>query len=286
MKLRVIPSLLIATIIVITVASSLFVYSKGYFGKSINSNSQTKVEQSAVDPDELSYSELVSSITPTSVNKETAKIELPTKFPTIITPIAKPVTVSDQALAPVLTQIQTDQPVIFLGVDDGDIKSPEALAFFESRKWPVSLFINQIHYGKNPGYFKSIVATGATIENHTNTHPNLLKLGFEQQKKEICESQKTHQDTFGATPKLFRPPFGNYNKDTQRAVKECGMIALINWKARVDEGKVWYQNGDKLNRGEIVLMHFRPQIMGDLEAFEREITKQGLQLGRLEDWIK
>jgi peptidoglycan/xylan/chitin deacetylase (PgdA/CDA1 family) len=166
------------------------------------------------------------------------------------------------------------------------VKNPEALEFFKQRKWPVTLFLNQIYYKENPEYFKTILDSGANLGNHTNTHPNLLKLGYEQQKKEICDSQNSYKDSFGITPKFFRPPYGNYNDNTLKAARACGVTAVIGWKARVDEGKVWYQVGDKLNAGEIVLMHFRPQVMDDLKAFETEINKQKLTVANLEEWIQ
>jgi hypothetical protein len=33
-------------------------------------------------------------------------------------------------------------------------------------------------------------------------------------------------------------------------------------------------------------MHFRPRIMEDLKAFDDEITKQGLSVQNLNDWIE
>ncbi len=197
-----------------------------------------------------------------------------------------PIKVSDQKIAPLINNIKTNKPVIFLGIDDGLEQKPEVLKFFQDRKWSFTLFPNKIHYDKNPEYFKSILATGAVLGNHTINHPNLNKLSYDQQKKEICAAQEAYKKDFGTTPKLFRPPFGNYNKNTQQAVKDCGMKAMVNWKARVDEGKMWYQVGDKLNKGEIVLMHFRPKMMEDLKAFEEEINKQGLQVGNLDEWIE
>jgi peptidoglycan/xylan/chitin deacetylase (PgdA/CDA1 family) len=226
-------------------------------------------------------------------NIEKTLAELEVKYDDITQPsknhyasLPEPIKVSDQAIAPVVNQIKTDKPVIFLGIDDGEVTFPETLKFFQDRKWPVTLFINKIHYDKNINYFKSILDTGANLGNHTMNHPNLITLNYEQQKKEICDSQESYQKDFGIKPKLFRPPFGNYNKNTQQAVKDCGMIAILNWKARVDEGKMWYQVGDKLNKGEIVLMHFRPQMMDDLKAFEDEINRQGLEVGDLSKWVE
>jgi peptidoglycan/xylan/chitin deacetylase (PgdA/CDA1 family) len=209
-----------------------------------------------------------------------------TKKPNVPTIIPDIYNASAESTAPFLTNIETKKPVIFIGIDDGVKKIPEAVEFFKQRKWPTTLFLNQVYYKDDPEYFKQILATGSNLGNHTYNHPNLNKLSYEDQKKEICEFQNDSKKVFGVAPKLFRPPYGNYTETTLRAARDCGIVAVIGWKARVDEGKVWYQVGDKLRAGEIVLMHFRPQMMDDLKAFEEEITRQGLTVANLEDWIK
>ena len=193
---------------------------------------------------------------------------------------------SGEATVPVLYSIKTDKPVIFLGIDDGLKKLPEALEFFKQKKWPMTMFINQQYYKENVDYFKSIMATGANIGSHTISHPDLSKLSYADQKREICNAQEQYQKDFGIRPKLFRPPYGNFNANTKLAAKDCGHIAIIHWKATVDNGLVYYQKGTNLNKGDIVLMHFRPKIMEDLKAFNDEITKQGLTVQNLNDWIQ
>lgn len=192
---------------------------------------------------------------------------------------------SSQAKAPVLYSIKTSKPVIFLGIDDGIKKSPEALEYFRSKRWPMTMFINQVYYKENIDYFKDIINSGANIGSHTINHLDLTKLNYEQQKKEICNAQDGYLKDFGSKAKFLRPPYGNFNENTEIAAKACGHIAIIHWKARIDEGKVFYQSGNKLNAGDIVLMHFRPRIMEDLKAFDDEITKQGLSVQNMNDWI-
>jgi peptidoglycan/xylan/chitin deacetylase (PgdA/CDA1 family) len=270
------------TIIVISICVSLAIQNKNSF---ITHSQDILVASSIAIPtfQNVASSSLEKTIDNLEVNiKSKEKIDEPKVYSKIQ---PEPTKVSDQGTVPIINEIKTDKPVIFLGIDDGEVTSPETLQFFQDRKWPVTLFINKIHYDKNISYFKSILDSGANLGNHTMNHPNLIKLSYEAQKKEICDSQDAYQKDFGSRPKLFRPPFGNYNKNTQQVVTDCGMIAINNWKARVDEGKMWYQAGDKLNKGEIILMHFRPRMMEDLRAFEDEINKQGLEVGDLTKWL-
>jgi peptidoglycan/xylan/chitin deacetylase (PgdA/CDA1 family) len=193
---------------------------------------------------------------------------------------------SSQKTAPVLYDIKTTKPVIFLGIDDGVKKIPEALDFFKQKKWPMTMFINHKYYKENIDYFKTIESYGANLGSHTINHPDLSKLSYEDQRKEICSSQEQYERDFGKKVKLFRPPYGNFNDNTKRAAKACGHIALIHWRATVDSGLVFYQNGNSLKPGQIVLMHFRPRVIEDLKAFDEEITKQGLSVQNLNDWIE
>jgi peptidoglycan/xylan/chitin deacetylase (PgdA/CDA1 family) len=193
---------------------------------------------------------------------------------------------SSQKIAPVLHEIKTTKPVIFLGIDDGAKKIPEALEFFKQKKWPMTMFLNHKYYKEDLAYFKAIEATGANFGSHTINHYELTKMSYEEQRNEICSSQEQYQRDFGNKVKLFRPPYGSYNENTKRAAKECGHAAIIHWKATVDSGLVFYQSGNSLKPGQIVLMHFRPRLMDDLKAFDEEITKQGLSVQNLNDWIE
>jgi peptidoglycan/xylan/chitin deacetylase (PgdA/CDA1 family) len=204
----------------------------------------------------------------------------------IFTPVGDKYLASSQKVAPVLYDIKTDKPVIFLGIDDGVKKIPEALEFFKQKKWPMTMFLNHKYYKDDLAYFKTIEATGANFGSHTINHYELTKMSYEQQRNEICSSQEQYQRDFGSKVKLFRPPYGSFNENTKRAAKDCGHAAIIHWKATVDSGLVFYQSGNSLKPGQIVLMHFRPRLMDDLRAFDEEITKQGLTVQNLNDWIE
>jgi peptidoglycan/xylan/chitin deacetylase (PgdA/CDA1 family) len=208
------------------------------------------------------------------------------KLNKLITPDTDKYFASSQVSTPVLYSLKTDKPVIFLGIDDGVKRIPEALDFFRKKQWPMTMFINQKYYKDEIDYFKKIESYGATLGSHTINHPDLTKLSYEEQRKEICNAQDLYEKDFGKKVKLFRPPYGNFNENTKKAAKACGHIALIHWKATVDNGLVFYQSGTSLKKGEIVLMHFRPKLMEDLKAFDDEITKQGLSVQNLNDWIE
>lgn len=216
----------------------------------------------------------------------TPKTDTPAQSqPTEVKPT--PIVVSPTSLAPVYYRISTTQHVVFLGIDDGLVKSDQALVYITEHHYPFTLFLTNSIAGNDYGYFRRLVAeAGNTVENHTLTHPQLPKLSYEAQRKEICGQSDIIAKQFGRRPTFLRPPYGEYNDNTRRAATACGIKAIIQWHAKVNGGSIQYQVGDHFLPGDIILMHFRPEIMDDLRAFTTEVDSQGLAVGRLEDWIK
>ena len=191
------------------------------------------------------------------------------------------------AVAPVFSKIKTAKRVVFMGVDDGIVKDPRAVDYIKQHHYPFTLFLANNLAGNNYDYFKPLISdAGDTVEDHTLHHPVLSTMSLEQQKQEICGQADIVKRVFGTTPTLFRPPFGDYNALTQRAAAACGMKAVVLWSAKVNDGKIQYQTGKHFVPGDILLMHFRPKIMEDLQAFTNEVESQHLTVAKLEDWLR
>jgi peptidoglycan/xylan/chitin deacetylase (PgdA/CDA1 family) len=189
-------------------------------------------------------------------------------------------------LAPVLINIPTKRNVVFLGIDDGQNKQSSELQLMRAKGVKASLFLADLFIKDNPGFFKDFLATGSLVEDHTVNHRLLSKLSYEEQKREICAEADLQLEQFGRRPVLFRPPGGDYNRDTRRAAADCGMKAVVNWIAKANGGSMQYQIGDKLRPGDIVLMHFRPEFASDMQAFLKAQDAAGLHTELLEDWLQ
>lgn len=201
------------------------------------------------------------------------------------TPPAQPITVPFGPTAPSISRIPTSQPVAFLTIDDGWTKVPEALPLLKAAHVPVTLFLTINAIRDNPEYFKHLQASGAVIEAHTITHINLKGRAYEVQKKEACGSADQLGALYGRRPALFRPPFGDHDSTTLRAVRDCGMKASFMWKETVNTGIVRYQTGHKIEAGDIILMHFRPAFVADFLAALQAIHDAGLTPALLENYI-
>ncbi|MFB9182600.1 polysaccharide deacetylase family protein [Dactylosporangium sucinum] len=187
--------------------------------------------------------------------------------------------------APWLSRIQTDQPVAFLTIDDGWIKRPEALELFREAGVPVTLFLTINAIKDDPAYFKRLQDAGAVIEAHTISHQSLKGKPYSFQQKEICGSADQLGQMFGKRPTLFRPPFGEKDQTTLKVIHECGMKAGLFWKETVDKGIVRYQEGKTVQKGDVILMHFRDRFVDDFIAALQAIAAAGLTPALLEDYI-
>jgi peptidoglycan/xylan/chitin deacetylase (PgdA/CDA1 family) len=187
--------------------------------------------------------------------------------------------------APWLTNIPTTQPVAFLTIDDGWVKRPEALELFQHAGVPVTLFLTINAIRDDPGYFRTLQSYGAVIEDHTITHTKLVGQSYAFQRHEICGAADQLGHLYGRRPVLFRPPYGDKDPTTLKAVRDCGLEAAFFWKETVNNGVVRYQSGNTVQPGDIILMHFRATFAVDFVAALQAIKAAGLTPALLENYL-
>ncbi|MFF1828495.1 polysaccharide deacetylase family protein [Paenarthrobacter sp. NPDC058040] len=190
-------------------------------------------------------------------------------------------------LAPVITKIPTKHPVVFLTIDDGNIKTPESVKLMGEYDYPASLFLTRDTIADNPAFFKAFAAQGSLVENHTVSHNiNMVRQwGYQQQLNDMVGMQDYALQQYGRKPTLFRPPGGAYSNVMRQAVAAAGMKAIVTWEAKANAGKMDYQVGNSLRPGDIVLMHFRAEFAADLAAFRAAQLAAGLEVVLLEDFL-
>ncbi|MFF2329885.1 MULTISPECIES: polysaccharide deacetylase family protein [unclassified Streptomyces] len=198
----------------------------------------------------------------------------------------------DDSLPPVFTTVPTKDRVVFLTMDDGAEKDPELLQMMDELDIPYSAFLSDYLVRDSYGYFLEMQRLGVGLNNHTLTHPYLPGLSYSEQKREICDQQAVIEEQYGRRPTLFRPPYGNYNGDTLRVAKSCGIKAVPLWNAEAFPDHMEWREGDQeLRPGDIILTHFRGRqewggSMADLvRAVMKTITDQGYAVARLEDYV-
>jgi peptidoglycan/xylan/chitin deacetylase (PgdA/CDA1 family) len=203
-----------------------------------------------------------------------------TTFPPPVTLVPLP---STPGAAPVITRVETTDPVLFLTIDDGHTRNPEVKAALEELGVPVSLFLLDGPVEADPEFFRGLPDT--LVESHTRTHPDLRTLPEEGQQAEICGNADTLERAFGRRPVLFRPPYGMYNEATTRAAAACGMKAIVLWEVSVNGADVGYRTVPQFRRGDILLMHFRQTFVTELRALADRADEAGLRFALLEDYL-
>jgi peptidoglycan/xylan/chitin deacetylase (PgdA/CDA1 family) len=188
------------------------------------------------------------------------------------------------SIMPVVSRIDTTEKVIFLGIDDGLTRDPAVLDYLQANRIPFTAFLVNGPLQADPAFWLRARSIGGVIEDHTLTHPNLTKLSAEQMRSEICGAADAIQAATGRRPTLFRPPYGAYN-DTVRAVAaQCGMYALVLWKGSTNDSRVDFQE-NAMKPGDILLMHWRPDLLDNLKSVVALTQAQGYKIGSLENYI-
>ncbi|GAA3734895.1 hypothetical protein GCM10023082_35100 [Streptomyces tremellae] len=198
----------------------------------------------------------------------------------------------EQGLPPVFTRVPTKDKVVFLTIDDGSEKEPDFLSMMSELHVPYSAFLSDYLIKDDYGYFAKAQASGVTLSNHTLTHPYLPGLTHAQQEHEICGQQDKLAKEYGKRPTLFRPPYGNYNGDTLRIAKSCGIKAFPLWETEAFPTHMdWRDEAQHFEPGDIILTHFqgpsewKATMVENVRNLLKRITDQGYAVARLEDYV-
>ncbi|MDH2389518.1 polysaccharide deacetylase family protein [Streptomyces sp. HNM0663] len=196
------------------------------------------------------------------------------------------------SLPPVFTTVPVKEKVVFLTIDDGMEKDPDLLRMMSELRIPYSAFLSDYLIEDDYGYFKRMQDRGVALHNHTLNHRYLPALSYAEQKGEICGQQDKLEKRYGTRPRLFRPPYGNYNKDTLRAAQSCGIKAVPLWAAEGFPDRMEWREWDRdLHPGDIILTHFRGRgdwkgTMPDMiRRVMNTVTAKGYAVARLEDYL-
>ncbi|WP_093905506.1 polysaccharide deacetylase family protein [Streptomyces sp. cf386] len=192
---------------------------------------------------------------------------------------------------PVVDRVPTRAKVVFLTYDDGAEKDPRFVDMVRELRLPVSMFLTDSVAGPGYGHFARLRSVGASIQNHTLDHAALRGLPYAGQRAEICGQQNKLRARFGIRPHLFRPPYGTYDATTLRAAADCGVTAVVLWRAAMEgDGGLTYAKGPhRLRAGDIVSVPSGEPAGLTLRErttrLLREIQTRGLAVGRLEDYV-
>ena len=144
-------------------------------------------------------------------------------------------------------RVSTDSPVAFITIDDGYFTDPDADAFMQSTPVPVTQFLT--YYAASSGAFPPptdgpglahiealrLYQTGTPEERRVGCHQ---KEHLDYRGQSVADQQAAMgaaadwlggADMFNWRPRLFRPPYGQYDDATLEACAGAGMPQLVLW---------------------------------------------------------
>ncbi|MGV9939809.1 polysaccharide deacetylase family protein [Streptomyces sp. NPDC003401] len=208
------------------------------------------------------------------------------------TPVAGPLAggSAGPALPPVVDRVPTRDKVVFLTYDDGAERDPRFVTMVRELRLPVSMFLTDSVVGPGYAHFARLRSVGAGLHNHTLDHAALRGLPYAGQRAEICGQQDKLRARFGLRPRLFRPPYGTYDATTLRAAADCGITAVVLWRASMGPADLTYTHGSRrLRPGDVVAVDpdgtRGPSLRERTTRLLRRVQEQGLTVGRLEDYL-
>ena len=158
--------------------------------------------------------------------------------------------------------VEKEEKVISISFDAawGNEQTTDLLNILKKYDVKTTFFLVGNWVEKYPESVKEIFDAGHDVCNHSNTHPHMPKLSNEKMIAEIEQCNDKIEKITGVRPKLFRPPYGDYNNGLVDAVNNIGMHCIqwdvdsLDWKDPTPED-MKKRVLSKIKPGSIVLFH-------------------------------
>ena len=154
----------------------------------------------------------------------------------------------------------------------------------------ITFFVVGDWLDKYPEAAKKIAEAGNEIASHSNIHPKVANLSYEENVKEIKESVEKIEKITGQKTTLYRPPYGEYNNTVISAAQDNG-YKVIQWNldtldyTGLTGDKMW-KRIEKVKAGDIILSHNGTEHTADsLDMIIKNIKQKGLEIVKVSDLI-
>ena len=104
----------------------------------------------------------------------------------------------------------------------------QILQVLKSNNTKITFFMVGDWIEKFPEAVKKISEEGHEIASHSDTHPHVNNLTYEQNIEEIEKSNDKIEKITGARTKIYRAPYGEYNNTVIKSAQDKGYYT-IQW---------------------------------------------------------
>jgi len=162
-----------------------------------------------------------------------------------------------------------DKPVVALTFDDGYSPSNCAriLDTLERRHVTATFFPYAWAAGAAPAFWRRVAADGFPIGNHTASHPDMTALTLAEATSEITRARRAIEKITGHEMiRVFRPPYGGWNKTVIEAARDAGFPTVLLWDVDTQD---WASSATasgvlraalRGGNGSVILMHCGPSV--------------------------
>jgi peptidoglycan/xylan/chitin deacetylase (PgdA/CDA1 family) len=188
----------------------------------------------------------------------------------------------------VVRQGGSSEREVALTFDDGPSSyTPGVVAVLKHFHVPATFFEIGQQIPSYASFTLSIVAAGYWAEDHTLTHPNLNALSPADQDNELTAAAHNLTSAGAPFPRLFRPPYGDYDANVLSTARQLGMLTVL-WTIDTEDytlpgsPRIADTVLSQATPGAIVLMHDgggpRYQTIDALPAIIRGLRARGYTL--------
>ena len=167
----------------------------------------------------------------------------------------------------------------------------QTLEVLKQNNTKITFFMVGDWIDKFPGAVKKIYEAGHEIASHSNTHPHVNNLTYEENIEEIEKSNDKIEKITGQRTKIYRAPYGEYNNTVIKAAQDKGYYT-IQWSldtldyTGLTGDEMWNRIQDKLKAGDIILSHNGTKHTADsLDMLIKNIKQKGFEVVRVSDLI-
>jgi peptidoglycan-N-acetylglucosamine deacetylase len=127
-----------------------------------------------------------------------------------------------------LYYVDSDYKSIALTIDDGPdpVYTPQVLRLLRKYRVTATFSMIGLHVAAFPGLARDVAEAGHKIANHTWTHADLVGLPVHRVHDEVIRATDAIHAATGATPGLFRAPYGAWSPAVIRECERTRMIPL------------------------------------------------------------